>query len=371
MKGKNEMDNRIEKRVSVLMQHIAPFVALWDQDKVMDFVVVNKIDMSDVQRLMGAYHLNVNEALVMALVCRRQLGEAGVSMEVARVSVMHVIEHVECYRSNSGNKTWKCFDDDGTIIYLRQSHRGQLIEAGVWYMLDQMQIGDDWEADDAMVYTVEDGDFRKPIRFEGAWVLENPVVSGPTSARLKGRQWAYGLVKGGDFVVVDFETTGLDEPHAIEVGVIDHEGNVLLDQRIKPPEGVEIDAGATAVHGITLERLKDCPNWEQVVEGFEAAIRDKIVVIYNKKFDQAVIDRAYKSAQLRPMYWTPTRYDCAMVKYAEYNGEYVDGEPKWVKLVDAAKAMGVEVSGEHSAVGDCRMTLGVVNAMAEMAEIPF
>ncbi|EHZ0494767.1 3'-5' exonuclease, partial [Salmonella enterica] len=58
---------------------------------------------------------------------------------------------------------------------------------------------------------------------------------------------------------------------------------------------------------------------------------------------------------------------CAMKLYAEYRGEpgRFNGY-KWHKLVDAAAHEGVVVEDKaHRALADCKMTLGLVRALAK------
>lgn len=87
-----------------------------------------------------------------------------------RERTRHWINRVERYISNSGNTTWKAFNLDDDIIYLRQAHKALLREAGLFGDLDRMHDGDTWDAN-IVLYTVQDGDFMKPVAIEpGGWV---------------------------------------------------------------------------------------------------------------------------------------------------------------------------------------------------------
>lgn len=60
--------------------------------------------------------------------------------------------------------------------------------------------------------------------------------------------------------LLDVESTGLGiHAQAIEIGVTDSKGNVLLDVRLLPT--VPIEEGAAAVHGISLEMLGGAVQW--------------------------------------------------------------------------------------------------------------
>lgn len=179
-------------------------------------------------------------------------------------------------------------------------------------------------------------------------------------------RWADDLISQGGFVVVDTETTDLNG-YPIEVAVISSHGEILFDKRIKPPEGEQINPKALATHGILLEVLKDCPEWGAVASDFADAIKGKKVVIYNAEFDASIINRANSK------YSIPFRLRntvCAMMWYAEYHGDRDDyhGNYRWVKLVDAAQALGIDTDGAHSAKGDALMTLKVVQALARLPQ---
>lgn len=108
-------------------------------------------------------------------------------------------------------------------------------------------------------------------------------------------------------IVLDTETTGLDltEGHRIiEIGAIE-----LVNRR---PTGNQfcrylnpdraIDAGATAVHGITGEQLVGAPRFIDIVDEFLAFIDGAELLIHNAPFDvgflnaeiQRVIDSGHK-----------------------------------------------------------------------------
>jgi DNA polymerase III subunit epsilon len=100
-------------------------------------------------------------------------------------------------------------------------------------------------------------------------------------------------------VVLDTETTGLkvEEGHRlIEIGCVE-----CVDRRVTErqfhvylnPER-DIDEGATQVHGITWEQLKDKPVFADVADDFLEFVRDAHVVIHNAVFDCGFIDSELK-----------------------------------------------------------------------------
>jgi DNA polymerase III subunit epsilon len=96
-------------------------------------------------------------------------------------------------------------------------------------------------------------------------------------------------------VILDTETTGLESERGhriIEIGCVE-----VLNRRATGrhfheylnPER-EIDAGAAAVHGMTLASLADKPRFHEVAERFIAFVDGAELVIHNASFDVAFID---------------------------------------------------------------------------------
>lgn len=91
-------------------------------------------------------------------------------------------------------------------------------------------------------------------------------------------------------IVLDTETTGLDPRSGhriIEVACIEMENRRLtgrhLHKYINPER--EIDAGAQAVHGITLEFLADKPKFADIADEFLEFISGAQLIIHNAPFD--------------------------------------------------------------------------------------
>ncbi|HVH34228.1 MAG TPA: DNA polymerase III subunit epsilon [Tahibacter sp.] len=106
-------------------------------------------------------------------------------------------------------------------------------------------------------------------------------------------------------IVLDTETTGLEAARGhrlIELGCVE-----LLARRVSGshfhrylnPER-DIDAGAQAVHGISIEFLADKPRFADVVDEFLAYIKGAELIIHNAAFDIGFIDA--ELARLGPQY---------------------------------------------------------------------
>jgi len=321
---------------------------------------------------------------------------------------VHRVTQLEHFISKSGNPTWMACDDEGDVIYLRQVNKALLEEAGLWDTLNLMPVGAEWECE-IFIHTTKDGDFRKPVQIDVLGRIDvplndvakkeleepHPPALSPSGEgeqdkndllpdmddvpfdstpeieqpahEISGIQWADELMGRRDWVILDTETSHIDG-YPIEVAVVSPEGEVLFNQRVKLPEGITIDPGAMAVHGITMDDLKDCKEWPEFASDFAEVIKNKTVVIYNARFDTAIINR------VNAHYGIPHHLRgavCAMEAYAEYKGDWNDyhGNYRWVKLVDAARQMKVQVKDTHSALGDCLMTLGVIKALAAKAKV--
>jgi DNA polymerase-3 subunit epsilon len=103
-------------------------------------------------------------------------------------------------------------------------------------------------------------------------------------------------------IVLDTETTGLDvaDGHRIiEIGCVE-----LMNRRLSGrhyhqylwPER-EIDAGAMAVHGITVDFLRNCPLFRDVVHDFIEFVRGAELVIHNASFDIGFLDNEIQLAR--------------------------------------------------------------------------
>ncbi len=100
-------------------------------------------------------------------------------------------------------------------------------------------------------------------------------------------------------VVLDTETTGLkvEEGHRlIEIGCVECVDRRVTERQfhvyLNPQR--EVDEGATQVHGMTWEHLKDKPLFAEVVDEFLAFVRDAHVVIHNAVFDCSFLDSELK-----------------------------------------------------------------------------
>ena len=111
-------------------------------------------------------------------------------------------------------------------------------------------------------------------------------------------------------IVLDTETTGLDPRSGhriIEVACIEMENRRFTGRHLHKyvnPER-EIDAGAQAVHGITLEFLADKPKFADIADEFLEFINGAELVIHNAPFDLGFLN-----AELRRLDRVPVETVC-------------------------------------------------------------
>lgn len=166
-----------------------------------------------------------------------------------------------------------------------------------------------------------------------------------------------------NYVILDTETTGLDNgSEIIEIAVLGRDGNVILNRRVKPMG--RVPASATAIHGITLDMLKDAKLWIEIKPLVIDAIRGKDVIIYNAKYDRHMMHSTDEAAYLNKTdYHAIATFHCMMLWYADFRGNWNEYRQSnsWHKLTVACQQQGIEVKDAHGALGDCKMTLALLN----------
>jgi DNA polymerase III subunit epsilon len=171
--------------------------------------------------------------------------------------------------------------------------------------------------------------------------------------RNKAIEWAKSILdRPNEYYILDTETTGLENPEIIELGVIDLAGNEIINQRFCPDSG--ISGKATQIHGLTHEILENEPEFYSIMDRLEQIVFQRQVLIYNFYFDHTAICQTYEFYNtVIPSF----SGDCVMHWYSQFCGEWNEhrGNYRWQKLP----------GGDHSAIGDCRATLAVIKHMAE------
>jgi len=167
-------------------------------------------------------------------------------------------------------------------------------------------------------------------------------------------------------LIFDTETTGTkNNSEIVEIAVIDDSNRELLNTLVKPM--YDIPNGATRIHGIDHRMVIDAPIWPNVYESLCELVNSQLLVAYNLEFDVRMVHQSSALHNFIPK--VKVRGGCAMKLFAQFYGEWNHRHNnfRWSKLSDAARICGVDVRNTHRALGDCKMTLGVIRHIASHA----
>lgn len=168
-----------------------------------------------------------------------------------------------------------------------------------------------------------------------------------------------------NIAVIDFETTGILNPHAVQVAIIDSKGDTLLSELVKTDE--PIHPKALAVHGKTPEMLAEKGiNPVDMLGKIREIAGNHTLVAYNYQFERKVM-RVMSAHYQRHEQLAMENILCAQALYAKFYGQpnYKYNEYKWHKLTLACKRQGIAVEDAHDALGDVKMTLALIKSIAE------
>lgn len=168
--------------------------------------------------------------------------------------------------------------------------------------------------------------------------------------------------------VFDLETTGVDVETArivtAHVGVLDGDGRQLESWSWMADPGVEIPAGATAVHGVTTERARreGRPAAEVVAEIVDRLTtlfaRGLAVTIYNAPYDLSLLDREAARHGVSPLVHGPIIDPLVLDKAVD---RYRRGKRT---LTAATEHYGIRLDDAHDARSDAVAAGRVAQAIA-------
>jgi DNA polymerase III epsilon subunit-like protein len=175
-------------------------------------------------------------------------------------------------------------------------------------------------------------------------------------------KWANAILDNDNTLILDTETTGLDEnDEIIQVAIIDIDGCVLFDSFLKPMKPVH--PKARMVHKITDDDLERASTFSEVYDTIAQHLTHRQIVAYNVDFDRRMLKQTcqkYGFAEFSVEGW-----DCVMVKYGYFWGAQ-DGQKAYKpqSLTTACAQQEISILNAHHAMDDCLLTLKLIRAIA-------
>jgi DNA polymerase-3 subunit epsilon len=167
-----------------------------------------------------------------------------------------------------------------------------------------------------------------------------------------------------EFVVLDFETTGLDlrRDEIVSYGaVLVRAGRVAVDSRVyglvRPTR--TISRAAAAVHGLVAADLRQAPGLDEAAEVLADLLTDRVLVAHAAWIEFAFLRRALGSQGIRLD--GPVVDTAALSRAVGLTAPGTESEPR---LESLAAGLGLPVHTPHHALGDALTTAGVFLALA-------
>lgn len=170
--------------------------------------------------------------------------------------------------------------------------------------------------------------------------------------RVAAVRWAREELSKDDWVILDTETTGLHNAEIVEIAIVSHTGEPLLNTLIKP--SIPIPADVVAIHGISDEMVADAPTFPEIYPQIVQTLEGKRAFIYNAAFDIKILNYCRNLHKLKSLNLSK-RYECIMEWHAQWAGDWSDYHEsyRWHPL-----------DGGHRALGDCLAALERIKKMA-------
>lgn len=174
-------------------------------------------------------------------------------------------------------------------------------------------------------------------------------------------RWAQEMMKNENVLIIDTETTGLDDcDEIIQLAILDVRGRVHFHKFFQPMTTISDEA--LSVHGITGQKLAAAPCFADFYERLRDILRDRDIVAYNAEFDRRMIEQTCRKNELEP--FDQVTWHCLMEKYAFFHGKRrKDGTYIAQTLKSACKQQSLCIKEAHDAVKDCLAALELMKAI--------
>lgn len=169
------------------------------------------------------------------------------------------------------------------------------------------------------------------------------------------------------FVVIDFETTGIDAANdrVVEMGVaVFEQGELVVAQGWLVNPGIPVPEEASKVHGITNEMLADAPPFVQAIVAAMPLLVGAVPCAYNAPFDKEFLLAEVARTGLPAIEGVPALdpshpWIDPLIWVRELQ-KYEKGK----KLTDAARRLRIELTSAHRASADAEAAGRVLMAYA-------
>lgn len=181
------------------------------------------------------------------------------------------------------------------------------------------------------------------------------------------KKWAQAILKE-PFAILDTETTGLEQPHLVELACIDQNGSVIIETLVHTE--MPINPSAEALHGISRDHLALAPKAKEVITALVERLEGRPLLVYNSAFDlEAILNsiglgylqstNPFLDKQVLESHldfgWGKVHLICLMRYFAYFKGQWNSkGRPIYQKL-----------GGGHRAKEDCQCALQRLREMTQ------
>lgn len=167
---------------------------------------------------------------------------------------------------------------------------------------------------------------------------------------------------------LDTETTGVrSTAEIIEISLLDHDGEVLLDSLVRPRQSIPPES--TMVHGISNAMVATAPTWAELWPQVQAILENRAIGIYNADFDLRLIKQTHQQYGLR---WPTVQFDpfCIMQIYSQFYGEWDTHRNayRWQSLEKAGQRFHIPLTNSHRAKDDALLARAVLHQIAGAEE---
>ena len=139
------------------------------------------------------------------------------------------------------------------------------------------------------------------------------------------------------------------EPEIVEVGIVDHNHNVVLHSLCQPSFAIASDECRP---GLPARQLRVAQSFETAIPSIQEAVKGTTVVMYNSLFDGRFLGDSLDTA---------ADIHCAMTRFAGRGGRYSKRHRsyQWVRLDEALQIAGIPKprGNYHRALVDAEATL--------------